>query len=146
VADFDEFRIRDTRRFIENLEDALAQTPLGRTVPGLDAIEGVDASGTVYCTIRLDARGVRGRHHRRLVGRGRPARRRGRGVAGVPLRPAEGHLRPRGAAPLRSRLGAALAGLGNRLADVLSLIGEIAGEHSDNSAFPGGRWPEAVNS
>jgi methyl-accepting chemotaxis protein len=39
-----------------------------------------------------------------------------------------------------------LAGLGNRLADVLSLIGDVAGEHSDNSAFPGGHWPEAVNS
>lgn len=39
-----------------------------------------------------------------------------------------------------------LAGLGNRLADVLSLIGDIANEHSDDSAFPGGHWPEAVNS
>jgi hypothetical protein len=39
-----------------------------------------------------------------------------------------------------------LASLGNRLADVLSLIGDVAGEHSDNSAFPDGRWPEAVNS
>src|SRR5690349_4178802 len=34
-----------------------------------------------------------------------------------------------------------LASLGNRLADVLSLIGDIANEHSDDSAFPGGHWP-----
>jgi hypothetical protein len=38
-----------------------------------------------------------------------------------------------------------LASLGNRLADVLSLIGDVASEHSDNSAFPDGHWPEAVN-
>ena len=54
MADFDEFRIRDTRRFIENLEDVLAHTRVGEPVPGLDAIEGADASATVYCAIRLD--------------------------------------------------------------------------------------------
>jgi hypothetical protein len=54
MADFDDFRIRDTRRFIENLEDVLAHTRVGEPVPGLDAIEGADASGTVYCVIRLD--------------------------------------------------------------------------------------------
>ncbi|GIF24456.1 hypothetical protein BJ973_007936 [Actinoplanes tereljensis] len=59
MADFDEFRIRDTRRFIENLEDTLAYTPAGQPVPGLDAIEGADASGTVYCLVRLDGRPAR---------------------------------------------------------------------------------------
>jgi hypothetical protein len=59
VGDFDDFRIRDTRRFVENLEDTLAHTPMGQPVPGLDAIEGVDASGTVYSVIRLDGRPVR---------------------------------------------------------------------------------------
>ncbi|GIM94074.1 hypothetical protein [Paractinoplanes toevensis] len=59
MADFDEFRIRDTRRFIENLEDTLAYTPAGQPVPGLDAVEGADASGTVYCLVRLDGRPVR---------------------------------------------------------------------------------------
>jgi hypothetical protein len=59
VTDFDEFRIRDTRRFIENLEDTLAYTPAGHPVPGLESIEGADASGTVYCLVRLDGRPVR---------------------------------------------------------------------------------------
>jgi hypothetical protein len=58
MADFDVFRIRDTRRFVENLEEALTYTPPGRPVPGVDAIEGTDASGTVYCVIRLDGRPV----------------------------------------------------------------------------------------
>ncbi|MGC9670635.1 hypothetical protein ACNTMW_29330 [Planosporangium sp. 12N6] len=58
MTDFDEFRIRDTRRFVENLEDALAHTPPGQPVPGLDSIEGADASGTVYCVIRLDGHPV----------------------------------------------------------------------------------------
>ncbi|BFU42335.1 hypothetical protein [Krasilnikovia sp. MM14-A1004] len=39
-----------------------------------------------------------------------------------------------------------LASLGNRLADVLSLIGDVASEHSDDNAFSGGHWPQAVNS
>jgi phage-related protein len=39
-----------------------------------------------------------------------------------------------------------LASLGSRLADVLGLIGEVASQHSDDSAFSGGHWPEAVNS
>jgi len=38
-----------------------------------------------------------------------------------------------------------LASLGSRLADVLSLISEVASAHGDNSAFSGGHWPEAVN-
>lgn len=45
-----------------------------------------------------------------------------------------------------SNIIAYLASLGNRLADVLSLIGEVAREHSDSSAFPGSHWPKAVNS
>ncbi|BFU42333.1 hypothetical protein [Krasilnikovia sp. MM14-A1004] len=56
MTEFDDFRIGDARRFVENIEDVLAHTPPGRTVPGLDAIEGTDASGTVYCTVRLDGR------------------------------------------------------------------------------------------
>ncbi|GAB1694462.1 hypothetical protein [Krasilnikovia sp. M28-CT-15] len=39
-----------------------------------------------------------------------------------------------------------MASLGNRLADVLSLIGEVANDHSDDSAFSGGHWPQAVTS
>jgi hypothetical protein len=58
MTDFDDFRIRDTRRFIQNLEDALAYPPTGQPVPSLDAIEGADASGTVYCVISLDGRPV----------------------------------------------------------------------------------------
>ncbi|GIF24458.1 ABC-type transporter Mla subunit MlaD [Actinoplanes tereljensis] len=38
-----------------------------------------------------------------------------------------------------------LASLGNRLADVVSLISEVASIHGDDSAFSGGHWPEAVN-
>lgn len=36
----------------------LAGTRPGQPVPGLDAIEGADASGTVYCVVRLDGRPV----------------------------------------------------------------------------------------
>lgn len=59
MTDFDDYRIRDTRRFIETLEDTLTHTSPGQPVPGLDAIEGVDASGKVYCVIRLDGHPVR---------------------------------------------------------------------------------------
>lgn len=44
--------------FIDNLEGILAHLPPGQPVPGLDVIEGADASGTVYCLIRLDGRPV----------------------------------------------------------------------------------------
>ena len=54
LTEFDEFRIRDTRRFVENLEDAIKYTPSGQPVPGVEAIEGADASGAVYFVIRLD--------------------------------------------------------------------------------------------
>jgi hypothetical protein len=58
LTDFDDFRIRDTRRFVQNLEDALAYLPSGEPVPGVEAIEGADASGAVYCVIRLDGHPV----------------------------------------------------------------------------------------
>lgn len=55
---YDEYRIRDTARFIENLTDTIAQTRPDEPVPGLDAVEGQDASGTIYCVIRPDGRPV----------------------------------------------------------------------------------------
>lgn len=54
MTDFRDYRVRDARRFVENLEDELRHVPSGQPLPVLDAIEGADASGTVYCMIRLD--------------------------------------------------------------------------------------------
>jgi hypothetical protein len=46
-------RERDVRRFVENLEDLLTHSRPGDPVPGLEAIEGADVSGTVYCMVDL---------------------------------------------------------------------------------------------
>lgn len=53
-AKFDEYRISDSRRFVARIEDELRYVGPDEPVPGLDAIEGSDESGTVYCVIRLD--------------------------------------------------------------------------------------------
>jgi hypothetical protein len=39
-----------------------------------------------------------------------------------------------------------LASLGKRLAEVLGLVGEFAGQHSDDSSYSDGHWPQAVSS
>lgn len=51
--DFDQHRITDTVRFVTNLEDELRGARFAGPVPGLDGIEGSDASGTVYCVVDL---------------------------------------------------------------------------------------------
>jgi hypothetical protein len=51
--DFDEHRIADTVRFVTNLEDELRGARFAGPVPGLDSVEGSDASGTVYCVVDL---------------------------------------------------------------------------------------------
>jgi hypothetical protein len=56
MLDFDERRIADARRFVENLEDQLQYTPPDMPIPVLDSIEGTDSSGTVHCIVRLDGR------------------------------------------------------------------------------------------
>ncbi|AEV82379.1 hypothetical protein ACWT_1361 [Actinoplanes sp. SE50] len=38
-----------------------------------------------------------------------------------------------------------LTSLANRFTEVIRLVTEVAAEHSDNSAFPGGNWPKAVD-
>lgn len=48
-----ELQERDARRFLENLEDALARARPGDPLPGLGAIDGTDATGTVYCVVDL---------------------------------------------------------------------------------------------
>jgi hypothetical protein len=48
-----ELQERDARRFVENLEDMVAGSRPGDPVPGLDAIDGTDTSGTVYCVVDL---------------------------------------------------------------------------------------------
>ncbi|AEV82377.1 hypothetical protein ACWT_1359 [Actinoplanes sp. SE50] len=53
MSQSDDYRLRDARRFVQNLEDALARTPHGRPVPGLAAIEGTDPTGTVHCRVGL---------------------------------------------------------------------------------------------
>lgn len=53
TTDFDAYRISDTSRFITNLEDEVRGARPGAPVGGLDAIEGSDASGTVYCVVDL---------------------------------------------------------------------------------------------
>lgn len=50
VSDMQE---RDARRFVENIEDMVSGSRLGDPIPGLDAIEGSDSSGTVYCVVDL---------------------------------------------------------------------------------------------
>ena len=44
---------RDGRRFVENLEELLTRSSPGDPIPGLDAIDGADPSGTVYCVVDL---------------------------------------------------------------------------------------------
>lgn len=51
-----DYRIADGRRFVANLEDELRHAAAGRPPSVLDRIEGSDASGTVYCLVRLDGR------------------------------------------------------------------------------------------
>jgi len=51
--DFDAYRIGDTSRFVTNLEDEVRGIRPGAPVRGLDAVEGSDASGTVYCVVDL---------------------------------------------------------------------------------------------
>lgn len=51
-----DLQVRDARRFVENLEDVVARTRPDAPVPGLDAIEGPDSSGTVFCVV--DAAGA----------------------------------------------------------------------------------------
>lgn len=52
-TDFAAYRIDDTSRFVTNLEDQMQGARPGAVVGGLDAIEGTDASGTVYCVVDL---------------------------------------------------------------------------------------------
>ena len=54
-----DYRVRDARRFAENVEDELRRVPFGRPLPSLDPIEGTDASGLVYCMVRMDGRPAR---------------------------------------------------------------------------------------
>jgi hypothetical protein len=51
--DVDDRRERDVRRFVENLEDMVTSTRAGDPLPGLDGIDGTDASGTVSCVVDL---------------------------------------------------------------------------------------------
>jgi len=53
TIDFAAYRIGDTSRFVTNLSDEVRGTRPGAPVRGLDAIEGSDASGTVYCVVDL---------------------------------------------------------------------------------------------
>jgi hypothetical protein len=59
LTDFDDFRLRDAKRFVADLEDSIARTPIGAPVPGMESIEGEDASGTVYCAVRADGHPLR---------------------------------------------------------------------------------------
>jgi hypothetical protein len=52
-VNFDEFKARDARRFVANLEDELRRSHPGEPLARLDVIDGSDASGTVYCSVRL---------------------------------------------------------------------------------------------
>src|SRR5687768_8862104 len=56
MLDFDERRIADARRFVENLEDQLQYTQPDMPIPVLDSIEGADSSDTVHCIVRLNGR------------------------------------------------------------------------------------------
>jgi hypothetical protein len=51
--DFAAHRIDDTSRFVTNLEDEVRGMRPGAPVRGPDAVEGSDASGTVYCVVDL---------------------------------------------------------------------------------------------
>jgi hypothetical protein len=53
TTDFDAYRIGDASRFLTNLEDEVRGARFGAPVRGLDAIEGSDASGTIYCVVDL---------------------------------------------------------------------------------------------
>ena len=59
MTEFDDFRLRDAKRFVENLTDSIARTPMGDPVAGMESIEGLDASGTVYCAVRMDGSPLR---------------------------------------------------------------------------------------
>lgn len=52
-GDFAAYRIGDISRFVANLEDDVRGTRPGALVPGVEAIEGSDSSGTVYCVVDL---------------------------------------------------------------------------------------------
>ncbi|HET9516366.1 MAG TPA: hypothetical protein VFO77_01440 [Actinoplanes sp.] len=53
TTDFAAYRISDTSRFVTNLEDEVRGIRPSDRVRGLDAIEGLDATGTVYCVVDL---------------------------------------------------------------------------------------------
>ena len=51
--DANDLQERDARRFVQNLEDIVPGSRPGDPVPGLEAIDGTDSSGTVYCVVDL---------------------------------------------------------------------------------------------
>jgi hypothetical protein len=53
VAQVDDRRQAELRRFVENVEQALARSPQGSVPASLNSIEGADGSGTVYCLVDL---------------------------------------------------------------------------------------------
>jgi hypothetical protein len=53
TLDFAAYRSADASRFVTNLEDEVRGTRPGAPVRGLAAVEGSDASGTVYCVVDL---------------------------------------------------------------------------------------------
>ena len=50
----DDRRARDTRIFVENLEDMVARLRPGEPAPGIGEIDGTDATGTVHCVVTVD--------------------------------------------------------------------------------------------
>ncbi|MEO3745962.1 hypothetical protein [Plantactinospora sp. B5E13] len=46
-------RTQDSEIFVQNLEETVAATQPGTPVPNLSRIDGVDASGTIHCTVDL---------------------------------------------------------------------------------------------
>jgi hypothetical protein len=53
---YDEFRATEAQRFAADLDRDLRVARPGESLPRLDAIEGSDATGTVYCVVGLDAK------------------------------------------------------------------------------------------
>lgn len=53
IVEVSDLQERDARRFIENIEDLVSGMRPGEPVPGLDAIDGTDGSGTVRCVVDL---------------------------------------------------------------------------------------------
>ncbi|MFC6022397.1 hypothetical protein ACFP2T_40360 [Plantactinospora solaniradicis] len=44
-------RLRDTKTFVQNLDELAANSWPGRPIPGTERIEGMDRSGNVYCIV-----------------------------------------------------------------------------------------------